>query len=62
MQSDLVILPLRAAVFCVDCEVMSNATGRYCPVCGSPSLFAVANVLDRSAQQKIEKVLEYASA
>lgn len=48
VDQDLVLLPLRSAVFCAGCDVLSNANGSACPACGSPSLFALAAVLDRS--------------
>ena len=48
-RSELAILPLRSAVLCVNCEFISNATGSYCPACGSPSLFGMQKVLDRDS-------------
>jgi hypothetical protein len=39
---DLSIVPLQRAVFCVDCEMVSNSPHEACTVCGSPSLISHA--------------------
>ena len=41
-------LPLWNAVFCLDCEVISNAHGDECPVCKGRSLVSLARILGGS--------------
>lgn len=41
-------LPLWNAVFCLDCEVISNSQGDACPVCSGRSLVNLARVLGGS--------------
>ncbi|HMK23267.1 MAG TPA: hypothetical protein VK466_13100 [Terriglobales bacterium] len=41
-------LPLWNAVFCLDCEVISNGRGDECPVCNSRSLVSLARILGGS--------------
>lgn len=41
-------LPLWNAVFCLDCEVISNSQGDECPVCNGRSLVSLARVLGGS--------------
>ena len=41
-------LPLWNAVFCLDCEVISNSRGDECPVCNGRSLVSLARVLGGS--------------
>jgi len=41
-------LPLWNAVFCLDCEVISNSRGDECPVCKGRSLVSLARVLGGS--------------
>lgn len=41
-------LPLWNAVFCLDCEVISNSRGGDCPVCNSRSLVSLARLLGGS--------------
>jgi len=41
-------LPLWNAVFCLDCEVISNSRGNECPVCNSRSLVSLARILGGS--------------
>ena len=38
-------LPLWNAVFCLDCEVISNSQGDECPVCNGRSLVSLARIL-----------------
>jgi hypothetical protein len=42
------IVPLRNAVFCLDCEVISNSHGDECPSCRSRSVVALARMLGGS--------------
>jgi hypothetical protein len=41
-------LPLWNAVFCLDCEVISNSQGDECPVCNGRSLLSLARILGGS--------------
>ena len=41
-------LPLWNAVFCLDCEVISNSRDGECPVCNSRSLVSLARLLGGS--------------
>lgn len=41
-------LPLWNAIFCLDCEVISNSRGDECPVCSGRSLVSLARVLGGS--------------
>lgn len=48
-------VPLQRAVFCVECEIVSNSRHDVCTVCGSPSLISLVHLLggtirNRSAQ------------
>ena len=42
---DLNPLPLRSAILCVDCELITQAHAGTCPVCGGCALLSVARVL-----------------
>ena len=42
------ILPLWNAVFCLDCEVISNSRGYECPACKSRSVVSLARMLGGS--------------
>ena len=42
------ILPLWNAVFCLDCEVISNSRGDECPACKSRSIVSLARMLGGS--------------
>ncbi len=39
------LVALQSAVLCVDCEMLSNATGSACPACGGAALMSVAEAL-----------------
>jgi len=41
-------LPLWNAIFCLDCEVISNSRGDECPVCNGRSLVSLARILGGS--------------
>ena len=41
-------LPLWNAVFCLDCEMISNSQGDECPVCNGRSLVSLARLLGGS--------------
>ncbi len=38
----LVSVPIEKAVFCENCETVSNSTGRRCGVCGSEQIVGLA--------------------
>ena len=46
--SDAGVLPLWNAVFCLDCEVISNSRGDECAACKSRSLVSLARMLEGS--------------
>lgn len=45
-------VPLENAVFCVNCEMISNSTHDICPVCGSPSLVGLFRVLGGTLRRR----------
>jgi hypothetical protein len=45
---DARVLPLWNAVFCLDCEVISNSRGDECPACKGRSLVSLARMLGGS--------------
>ena len=47
-RSDTGGLPLWNAVFCLDCEMISNSRGDECPVCNGRSLVSLARILGGS--------------
>jgi hypothetical protein len=47
-QPEASFLPLLNAVFCLDCEVISNSQGEECPVCKGRSLVNLARMLGGS--------------
>src|SRR5215467_59931 len=47
-QPDENVLPLCNAVFCLDCEVISNSRGDECPACKSRSVVSLARMLGGS--------------
>ena len=49
------LIPLREAVLCANCEVISDSKNGHCIVCGSPSLLNLARVLD-GPNRKAERV------
>lgn len=42
---DLNSVPLREAVLCADCEIISDSAGETCEICGSRSLLSLGRVL-----------------
>jgi hypothetical protein len=46
--SEAVVLPLWNAVFCLDCEVISNGRGDECAACKSRALVSLARMLEGS--------------
>lgn len=59
--SDIVILPLRAAILCVDCLAISNTPNSFCPACCGTALFSLAVILERPEKQEVPH-REYAHA
>ena len=47
-QNDSSVLPVWNAVFCLDCEAISNSSGEECPACKSRSLVSLARMLGGS--------------
>jgi hypothetical protein len=49
-------LPVWNAVFCLDCELISNSGGTECPICNGRSLVSLARILGSSlfAHQECE--------
>jgi len=47
-QSETEVLPLANAVFCLDCETISNSRREDCPVCKSRSVVNLAKMLGGS--------------
>lgn len=39
------LVPLRSAVFCLDCELISNPRSDECPACKSHSLLSLSRIL-----------------
>lgn len=53
-------IPLSSAYLCPDCNCIGNCAGQ-CPVCASPILLALANVLDREVESDVRsEVIEFA--
>ena len=62
-RSDAGGLPLWNAVFCLDCEVISNSPRDECPVCNSRSLVSLARILGGSLfahREQLSQEGEYA--
>ena len=45
------VVPLGTAVFCLDCEAISNSRGTECQACGSRSLVNLARILGGSLRE-----------
>ena len=41
------LIPLRFAVLCANCDVISESRNGHCLACGSPSLISLSRVLGR---------------
>ena len=53
------VMALSSAVFCLDCEVISNSRGDECPVCKSHSLLSLARILGGSLRdRKLDREFE----
>jgi len=61
--SQFQVIPLRACVYCADCECVTDAVGNRCPVCGSPGLYRLSAWLeDTERSRKDEKLTMRVSA
>jgi len=49
---DLNTVPLENAVFCVNCEMISNSMHDVCTVCGSPSLVGLFRILGGTLRKR----------
>jgi hypothetical protein len=49
---DLNTVPLENAVFCVNCEMISNSMHDVCTVCGSPSLVGLFRILGGTLRER----------
>jgi hypothetical protein len=47
-QPEAEVLPLGGAVFCLDCEVISNSRDQECPACKGHSLLSLSRILGGS--------------
>jgi hypothetical protein len=47
------VVPLAAAVLCVDCECLSDARGHVCPACGGSALMSVAAALGGALAEEV---------
>jgi len=56
-RSDTNILPLWNAVFCLDCEVISDSQGDECPACKNRSLVSLARMLGGSLSVRRKRQL-----
>ena len=45
-ESGLVSIPVEKAVYCENCETVSNSTRRRCGVCGSEAIFSLTTLID----------------
>lgn len=54
-------LHLLQAVFCANCEVISDSPGDTCAVCGSPSLLSLSRVLGGSLGDQRTALVDAAS-
>jgi len=41
-----VSIPVEQAIYCENCETVSNSTRRRCGVCGSEAIFSLATLID----------------
>lgn len=55
---DLNTVPLENAVFCVNCEMISNSTHDVCTVCGSPSLVGLFRILGGTLRKRDSEPVE----
>jgi hypothetical protein len=59
-------LPLWNAIFCLDCEVISNSQGDECPICNGRALVSLARILggslfahrEQASQEREDKLFD----
>ena len=53
-------VPLQSAIFCVQCELISNNSKPYCLACGSHALLGLSRVLGGSmgSQQTAHRIID----
>ena len=52
------LIPLREAVVCEDCKVISRARHANCPSCGGAALWNLIKVIERLTQPEIDRIVE----
>jgi hypothetical protein len=50
------LIPLRHAVLCANCDVITESRNGHCVACGSPSLLSLSRVLGRNRGGKWDGV------
>jgi hypothetical protein len=45
-EPDFVSIPVEQAIFCENCQTVSNSVRRRCGVCGSESIFSLITLID----------------
>ena len=51
------VMALSSAVFCLDCEVISNSRGDECRACKSRSLLSLARILGGSLRDRTSTIM-----
>lgn len=46
MEANFVSIPVEMAIYCQNCETVSNSTRRRCGVCGSEAIFSLTILID----------------
>lgn len=45
-EANFVSIPVEQAIYCENCETVSNSTRRRCGVCGSEAIFSLTTLID----------------
>ena len=45
-EANFVSIPLELAIYCENCETVSNSVQRRCGVCGSEAIFSLTTLID----------------
>jgi hypothetical protein len=45
-EPNFVSIPVEQAIYCENCETVSNSTRRRCGVCGSEAIFSLTTLID----------------
>ena len=53
---DIPMIPLREAVLCAECDVVSNSKTDTCPACASRSLYPLIRFLDRVPSVEVQRL------